>query len=175
MNQRYESSAVIPDAGTEPEIWRRDRDLYNQPTTRPGAKIPHAWLVGPDGVRVSTLDVTGRGLFTVVTGLAGAVWKDAVDRLDLPFLRIVVTGSPAAQDLYCEWQRVREIEEAGALLVRPDGVVAWRDKVGTSDAGEAFERLSAAIRTVLDLAELSAIPRERPPESSKPGGTPLFA
>ena len=25
------------------------------------AKIPHAWLVGPDGTRVSTLDVTGKG------------------------------------------------------------------------------------------------------------------
>jgi 2,4-dichlorophenol 6-monooxygenase len=75
MNQRYESSAVIPDRGPKPEIWRRDRDLYNQPTTRPGAKIPHAWLVGPDGTRMSTLDVTGKGLFTVVTGLAGTAWR----------------------------------------------------------------------------------------------------
>ena len=50
-----------PGRGAEPEKWRRDRDLYNQPTTRPGAKIPHAWLVGPDGTRMSTLDVTGKG------------------------------------------------------------------------------------------------------------------
>ena len=92
-------------------------------------------------MRVSTLDVTGKGLFTVVTGLAGTAWKDAVDRLDLPFLRIVVTGSSEAQDLYCEWQRIREIDEAGVLLVRPDGVVSWRDKDGTSDNGEAFDRL----------------------------------
>jgi 2,4-dichlorophenol 6-monooxygenase len=98
MNQWYESSAVIADAGAEPEIWRRDRDLYNQPTTRPGAKIPHAWLVGPGGTRMSTLDVTGKGVFTVVTGRAGTAWKDAIRRLDLPFLRIVVTGSPEAQD-----------------------------------------------------------------------------
>jgi 2,4-dichlorophenol 6-monooxygenase len=174
MNQRYESSAVIPDKVTKPEEWRRDRDLYNQPTTRPGAKIPHAWLVGPDGTRVSTLDVTGKGLFTVVTGLAGATWKDAVRSLDLPFLRIVVTGSPEAQDLYYEWQRVREIEEAGALLVRPDGVVAWRDKEGTPDPKDAEEKLSSAIRAVLDLPSLSAIPREKQPEPSKPGGAPLF-
>ena len=175
MNQRYESSAVIPDIGTGPEKWLRDRDLYNQPTTRPGAKIPHAWLVGPDGVRVSTLDVTGKGLFTVVTGLAGAAWKDAVRRLDLPFLRIVVIGSPETQDLYCEWQRIREIEEAGALLVRPDGVVAWRDKDGTPNVGEATERLGAAIRTILDLTDLSAVKRDSLHESSKPSATPLFA
>jgi 2,4-dichlorophenol 6-monooxygenase len=174
MNQRYESSAVISDEGSKPEEWRRDRDLYNQPTTRPGAKIPHAWLVGPDGSRVSTLDVTGKGFFTVVTGLAGTAWKDAVCQLDLPFLRIVVTGSPEAQDLYCEWQRVREIEEAGALLVRPDGVVAWRDKEGAADSKDAGEKLSAAIRSVLDLQSLSAFPREKPPERSKCDVAPLF-
>ena len=95
--------------------------------------------------------------------------------LDLPFLRIVVTGSSEAQDLYCEWQRIREIDEAGVLLVRPDGVVSWRDKDGMSDNGEAFDRLSAAIRTVLDLKDLSAIPREKPQAPTKPSGTPLFA
>src|SRR5258707_13435912 len=116
MNQRYESSAVIQDIGAEPEKWLRDRDLYNQPTTRPGAKIPHAWLVGPDRTRMSTLDVSGKGLFTVVTGLAGAAWKDAVRSLDLPFLRIVVTGSPEAQDLYCQSPRVRQTEQAGPLI-----------------------------------------------------------
>ena len=124
---------------------------------------------------MSTLDVTGKGLFTVVTGLAGVAWKEAALRLDLPFLRVVVTGSPEAQDLYCEWQRIREIEEAGVLLVRPDGVVAWRDMEGTSDPGEAVDRLSAAIRRVLDVSDLSAIPREKPQPPSKPSGTPLFA
>ena len=54
---------MIPDASAEPEKWRRDRDLYNQPTSRP-APNPHAWLVDRDGMRVSTLDVTGKGLFT---------------------------------------------------------------------------------------------------------------
>ena len=55
------------------------------------------------------------------TSSAGSVSPSSV-------ARVVVTGSPEAQDLYCEWQRSREIEEAGAVLVRPDGVVAWRDK-----------------------------------------------
>jgi 2,4-dichlorophenol 6-monooxygenase len=166
---------VIPDKGPEPETWRRDRDLHHQPTTRPGAKIPHAWLVGSDGRRVSTLDLTGKGLFTVVTGLAGTAWSDAVRRLDLPFLRIVVTGSPEAQDLYWEWQRLREIEEAGALLVRPDGVVAWRDKEGAAEVGDATERLSAALCAVLDLPSLAAISRGEQAEPSKPSGAPLFA
>jgi 2,4-dichlorophenol 6-monooxygenase len=86
-----------------------------------------------------------------------------------------MTGSPKAQDLYCEWQRVREIEEAGALLVRPDGVVAWRSQEGTADRGDAAEQLSTAICAVLDLPSLATIPRERQAETSKPGGTQLFA
>lgn len=173
MNQRYESSAVIPDKDAEPEKWLRDRDLYNQPTTRPGAKIPHAWLVGPDGKRISTLDVTGKGFFTVVTGLAGTAWKEAVVRLRLPFLRIVVTGAPGAEDLYCEWQRIREIDEAGALLVRPDGVVAWRDKVGVRDADEATEQLRKALCSVLDLPSLAGI-REPERSACTSSGLPSF-
>jgi 2,4-dichlorophenol 6-monooxygenase len=53
-------------------------------------------------------------------------------------------------------------------------VVAWRDKEGTPDPHDATEKLSAAIRAVLDLSDLSAIPREKQPEPSKPSGTPLF-
>jgi 2,4-dichlorophenol 6-monooxygenase len=53
-------------------------------------------------------------------------------------------------------------------------VVAWRDKEGTLDAEDAAEKLSSAVRAVLDLADLSTIPREKPPEPSTPSGTPLF-
>ena len=118
------------------------------------------------------LDLTGKGLFTVVTGLAGTAWQDAVRHLDLPFLRIVTTGSPQAQDLYCEWQRLREIEEAGALLVRPDGVVAWRQQDAAADVADAEERLSAALCAVLDLPDLALTSREKQPELSKPSGRP---
>jgi 2,4-dichlorophenol 6-monooxygenase len=54
-------------------------------------------------------------------------------------------------------------------------VVAWRDMEGALDVEDAVEKLGAAIRAVLDLSNLSAIPREKQPEPSKPGGTPLFA
>jgi len=175
MNQRYESTAVIPDAGAEPEKWLHDPVLHNQPTTRPGAKIPHAWLVGPDGRRISTLDVTGKGLFKMVTGLAGTAWTEAVERLDLPFLRSLMIGSPDAQDLYCEWQRVREIEEAGALLVRPDGVVAWRHWKAALNTADAADKLSDAIRAVLDLPSLSGLPREKRAEPAADSGARLFA
>ena len=36
-------------------------------------------------------------------------------------------------DLYCAWQRLREIDEAGVLLIRPHGDVAWRVKSGADE------------------------------------------
>lgn len=148
MNQRYVSSAVIPDAGEE--VWKRDPELYLQATTRPGAKIPHAWLIDRRGRKVSTLDVTGKGKFSLVTGIAGEAWVQAAQDLALPFLRTVVTGRDDALDAYCTWQRIRAIHEAGALLVRPDGYIAWRQTAPVHDAAEARQQLLDAIAAVLD-------------------------
>jgi 2,4-dichlorophenol 6-monooxygenase len=150
LNQRYVSGAVIAD-GTG-EVWRRDRQLYLQATTRPGAKLPHAWLVDEHGDRVSTLDVTGRGRFSLVTGLAGRAWERAAQKLDLPFLRTVIIGGKGAEDPYCTWPKLRETHEAGALLVRPDGYVAWRHGPEMWDDEEALRLLRDALTSVLARA-----------------------
>ncbi|AIJ21388.1 FAD-dependent oxidoreductase [Amycolatopsis methanolica 239] len=122
LNQRYSSGAVIPD-DAPPEVWERDPELFHQPTTRPGAKLPHAWLVDEHGERLSTLDLVGRGEFTVVTGLAGGAWVSAAEELSLRAVRI---GDAGVRDAYGDWRRVSDLDEAGCLLVRPDGHVAWR-------------------------------------------------
>jgi 2,4-dichlorophenol 6-monooxygenase len=149
LNQRYDSAAVIPDATVGPEEWPRHRELYLQATTRPGAKLPHVWLVGPRGTRVSTLDVTGRGRFTLLTGLAGTAWTAAAETLDVPYLDVVVVGAPGTIDPYGNWHRVREIHEAGAILVRPDGYVAWRFMGAMWDSAAATRHLAAALASLL--------------------------
>lgn len=148
LNQRCVSDAVIPDPQAGEEVWKRDPELYLQATTRPGAKIPHAWLIDHEGRRVSTLDLVGKGRTTLVTGIAGQAWAQAVQALKLPYLDVLVVGMPGAQDVYCEWHAVREIDEAGALLVRPDGVVAWRSMHGVPDAQQARQVLAKALSTV---------------------------
>jgi 2,4-dichlorophenol 6-monooxygenase len=145
MNQRYASGAVLPDPEAGEEVWKRDAELYLQPTTRPGAKIPHAWLIDARGVRISTLDVVGKGKYSLVTGLSGQAWATAAERMNLPFMRTVVIGEKACQDVYCDWTRQREMDEAGALLVRPDGFIAWRHTSGVDDADTA----SAMLQSVL--------------------------
>lgn len=149
LNQRYESSAVAADLAAGEEQWAQDKQLHLQATTRPGAKIPHAWLVDKQGLRISTLDVTGKGKFSLVTGLAGQSWIRAARELNLPYLRTVVTGAPGTADPYFDWQRVREVDEAGAILVRPDGYIAWRQSEAVWDEGDALNQLRHAIQNVL--------------------------
>ena len=149
LNQRYGSSAVLPDDTVGDEQWLRDPQLYLQATTRPGAKLPHAWLVDEQGLAVSTLDVAGRGQFTLFTGLAGQSWVRAADRLALPYLRAVVIGGAGARDPYLDWQRLREVHEAGVVLVRPDGYVAWRHIAPVWDDEQADHLLRASLAAVL--------------------------
>jgi 2,4-dichlorophenol 6-monooxygenase len=148
LNQRYRSSAVIEDPTAGTEAWSRDPGRYLQPTTRPGAKIPHVWLVDQLGKKLSTLDATGHGKYTLVTGLSGAVWEAAVERVAAPWLRALVIGRPEFADVYHDWHRVREIHEAGALLVRPDGYIAWRHSECAQDPDHAFEQLSLALKSL---------------------------
>jgi 2,4-dichlorophenol 6-monooxygenase len=149
LNQRYRSDAVVVDATVPPEDLEDDGGLQLRATTRPGAKLPHAWLVDDRGRLRSTLDLVGKGRFTVVTGLAGRAWCEAVERLDLPYLAVATVDGDDARDAYHDWFRLREVDEAGALLVRPDGYVAWRQRTATWDPDEATDRLSRAVGTVL--------------------------
>ena len=149
LNQRCVSAAIVPEAGAQEEVFKRDPQLYVQATTRPGAKLPHAWVIGQDGRRVSTLDLVGKGKMSLVTGLSGQAWVNAAKEMSLPFLRTLVIGSPEAQDVYCTWHAAREIEEAGALLVRPDGVVAWRQAEAVTDTLQARNELAHALAAML--------------------------
>lgn len=146
MNQRYSSAALVPDGTPEPEF-RRDRELYYHPTTWPGARLPHAWL-SRGGQQVSTLDLAGKGRFSLFTGPTGVAWAeaaaDAQGRTGVPIAVFVIGPGQAQEDVFGDWALLREVEESGCVLVRPDMHVAWRAK----DAS-APEQLGEALRAIL--------------------------
>ncbi len=76
MNQRYASSAILSEATTPPGEGI-DMELHYVPTTWPGARLPHAWVFDRDGKQHSTLDLTGHGKFTILTGIGGEGWVEA--------------------------------------------------------------------------------------------------
>jgi 2,4-dichlorophenol 6-monooxygenase len=155
MDQRYESAAVVPD-GTPPEEPVRDPQLYSHMTSRPGAKLPHAWLTTDHRRQVSTLDLGGHGRFTVFTGIGGDSWVRAAaavgERLGVEVAAVVIGPGREYDDLYGDWARIRGIDDRGALLARPDNYVAFR-RAGVASEAEAEAALERALRTVLDRAE----------------------
>lgn len=147
LNQRYESDAVCPD-GTAQPAWQRDPELYYQASSRPGARLPHAWL-DRQGTQVSSLDVVGKGKFTLLTGLNGQIWLEAAKHLsrelNIEIAAHVIGPGHALQDLYGDWADVTEIPEDGCLLVRPDAFIAWRK----ADSAAAMDSLRPALREIL--------------------------
>jgi 2,4-dichlorophenol 6-monooxygenase len=148
MNQRYTSTAVVTD-GQQPPAPNADMELHYQPTTHPGARLPHVWVYDRHGKRVSTLDLTGKSQFTLITGIGGEAWIAAAKalsaKLNLP-IRIVKIGPRCAiEDHGGDWSRASEIRDAGCLLVRPDQHVAWRSASLSADPHADLSRVLNAI------------------------------
>lgn len=58
--------------------------------------------------------------------------------------RTLTVGSSGALHLYGEWFALRRIEEGGAIVVCPDGYVAWRHPGAENQAARATALLSDA-------------------------------
>lgn len=124
---RHLSDAVV----TEPDDDRALLEDPAQPTGRPGSRAPHAGLWSG----LSTRDLFGHRFVL----LAGPAWRaateDAAKALDIELDRHDLST------LDTEYV----VPPDGAVLVRPDGVIAWRALDATDPAG-----LARALRQVLD-------------------------
>ena len=97
------------------------------PNARPGSRAPHVYFER-DGKKVSTIDIIGNG-FTLLTAGRGHQWLGTVQGMadvgGIPFQAISIDEGKFAS--------VYELEPDGAVLVRPDGYVAWRSRSMASD------------------------------------------
>ena len=148
VGYRYRAGAVVGDGTPEPQP-TRDPELHYQPTTWPGAHLPHAWL--DDGTRrLSTYDVAGGGRFVLITGIGGEPWRDAADRATALLgveIKVVFIGTEDGYTDSCgDWRRQAEVAESGCVLVRPDLFVGWR-----APAADDFhvEELSSVMEMLL--------------------------
>lgn len=156
LGQRYTSGGIVSD-GTDFPVHDRDPELFYQPTTHPGAHLPHAW-VQTRGQLVSTIDLVGHGTITLLVGVAGQPWIDAMAKVAAETgidVKVRQIGRRCdVDDVYGTWSRLREISDDGALLVRPDGVVAWRSPELQTDLENA---LSAVIDHILCRDSLARV------------------
>jgi 2,4-dichlorophenol 6-monooxygenase len=148
MNQRYRSAAIVGDGSAEP-AFEKDAELHYQPTTWPGARLPHVWVFDAAGGKHSTLDLCGGGAFTLLTGLGGQAWVAAAEavctELGIDVQTHVIGPRQRFVDHTGDWARAREVGDAGCVLVRPDQHVCWRAATGSSDAKAELLRVLTAI------------------------------
>jgi 2,4-dichlorophenol 6-monooxygenase len=144
---RYDAGALVPD-GTEPPP-RDPMGSIHHPTTRPGHRLPHAWL-DRDGVRISTLDLAGpAGGYVLLAGPDGEAWCTAAERiaekLEVALTTVRVGSAGDCTDPTGRWAEVRQIGDDGAILVRPDNHVAWRSSGAADDPDGVLTRAFDAI------------------------------
>ncbi|MEL6582831.1 MAG: FAD-dependent monooxygenase [Pseudomonadota bacterium] len=148
MNQRYRSDAIDTDRQMEPDF-ALDAELHYQPTTWPGARLPHSWLYDAKGGKHSTLDLTGNGRFTLLTGLGGEAWEAAAhsvaSELDIEIASHIIGPRQTFVDHTGDWARSREVGDAGCVLVRPDHHVAWRSSAMVDDPKAELARVLSAV------------------------------
>jgi 2,4-dichlorophenol 6-monooxygenase len=137
----YQSAAVVPDGSAAPAS-ADDVRVY-QPSTRPGAPLPHAWVDDEDGNRRPVKDLVAPGRFLLIAGEDGHAWCDAARQLaaeagvPLDAVRIGHLDGDY-HDPRCSWLRHRQIAASGAILVRPDRFIAWRCAAGGGDPRAAL-------------------------------------
>jgi putative polyketide hydroxylase len=148
LGQRYRSTAVI---GAEHDTVYGDK-LEQQ--AAPGTRAPHLWL-DQDGDRIAVHDLF-HDAFVLLTGSAGTAWTAAAGevagRTPVPLRAYRVGPASAGVDLVDvdgNWRPRYDLGRDGAVLIRPDGYVAWRS---ASPAAEPAALLEGALRQVLGTA-----------------------
>jgi putative polyketide hydroxylase len=145
LGQRYRSTAVLGAGHTT---------VYGaqlEQRALPGTRAPHLWLGSPGGV--APVHDLFHDAFVVLTGTTGTAWTAAArtiaDQTSVP-LRAYRVGPVSADvsltDPEGNWESRYFTGNDGAVLVRPDGYVAWRS---ASPGSDPTARLSSALRQLL--------------------------
>ena len=147
MGQFYESSAVKSDGSKKP-VPTRDPELYYQASTVPGSPLPHVW-VGDNINKFSTLDLCPSSQFTLITGISGEAWAKAAEKvaaeMGISLKAVVIGPGREVTDLYFDWERMREVEEDGVILVRPDKIIAWRSNTSVENPAATLTEVLSSV------------------------------
>ncbi|MEU8720312.1 FAD-dependent oxidoreductase [Streptomyces antimycoticus] len=148
MGYRYVRGAVVGADAAAPAV----PDHFTV-SAEPGSRAPHMW-VHRCGVRLSTLDLYERTC-VLLTGPDGFSWYEAghraADALGVPLDCYRVGDGPdleLAPEPGADWAELHGTAPDGAVLVRPDGFVAWRAERSVPNPEAALTR---ALREVLSL------------------------
>ncbi|WP_314622592.1 FAD-dependent oxidoreductase [Streptomyces stackebrandtii] len=146
LGYRYPQGAVLGIDRTMPVVSEELRL-----TGEPGSRAPHMWL-NRAGTQVSTLDLYERSLVLLSSEDGAGDWHTAATRvaqqLSVPLDSYRIGAGPDAElspASDTDWAEVHGVTPDGAVLVRPDGFVAWRSEEASADPGAALRQALTAI------------------------------
>lgn len=154
----YTSGLVLPEGTPQPRIGAGVVDY--QPTTWPGARLPHV-SVHCDGLARPLIDLVDKRKFTLMVHDAEA-WTRALSQsagLTRHHLSIVPVHCCPDSDPQGPVRQL-EVGPHGAVLVRPDGHVAWRTDKDAASALEALDKALACLTVCFVPADAAG---EHPP------------
>jgi 2,4-dichlorophenol 6-monooxygenase len=135
----YEHGALVPDGSEAPE-----RDPFGSvytPTTRPGHRLPHAWLRRGETV-ISTHDLIGPGGFALIAAADGGEWtraaQDVAAEIGVSIRAVTIGPGADCEDPDGQWAEDGGLSPTGAVLVRPDQHIGWRAQELPADPAGAL-------------------------------------
>ncbi len=119
------------------------------PTTLPGSRAPYVKLI-KDKETISTFDLFEKE-YVLLVGSDGYAWQTAANeialKISLPLKNYRVATDGDLIDPENLWHNIYEITITGAVLVRPDGHVAWRNKEMITNP---FEQLTKVFSSLMN-------------------------
>jgi len=146
VGYRYRSQAILSEdpIPSRDEIVLLDREEL---TGLPGTRVPHLWLER-QGQRISTLDLLD-GRFVLLAGANGVFWCEAAAAvkasLGIELMAYRIGPDADLLDLENGWTAKMGVSSEGAVLVRPDGFVAWRTRTLTTNSKLLLELVLSRI------------------------------
>ncbi|MER7565275.1 FAD-dependent monooxygenase [Streptomyces sp. NPDC097941] len=146
LGYRYPQGAVVGADPATPVVPDR-LDLSGEP----GSRAPHL-AVRHQGERISTLDLYERSLVLLSDAEAASGWHEAAVRLAaetcVPLTSYRLGEGPGAEltpEGGADWSAAHGTTPQGAVLVRPDGFVAWRSQGPVADAESTLRQVLSTL------------------------------
>ena len=149
LGYRYVRGALIPSTSeSADEAWEDP----HHPSVISGSRMPHVSLmdVSHNNKVLSTLDLVRRN-FVLIAADHSSPWVDAVksQKIAVDFY-IISENSTPIRDPSGQFQELYQLKEGEAVLIRPDGHIAWR---GVAEERDPSTTLKTVLKQVLFVSE----------------------